>query len=217
MSSNPAWLMLTVGVAAAGLAVSVLALTARHLARASRTRCVLGHRAVRLAGGLVAGVLATGAVWRVGAFLEALVVGWLVVITPALVGLDMLERRLPDALTLGSSPIVAALVALDALAGGSSRPVLGAAIGLVLVGGFYLIVAVAAPRGGLGPGDVKLAGLIGMVTGSYRLSEAIVATIMGLVIAAIVGAVAIAHSRNTRIQIAMGPAILSGALVAAFV
>lgn len=217
MSGSPVWLILAAGLAAAGLAVSVQALGTGHLARTSHTRCVLGHRAVRLAGGLAAGVLAAGVLWRIGALLDTLPVGWLVVIAPALVGLDVLERRLPDALTLSSYPIVAGLVALDAVIRGTSRPVLGAAIGLLLVGGFYLAVALAAPRDGLGAGDVKLAGLVGMAAGSHRLSDAVIATIIGLAIAAIVGMAAIAWSRNTRIQIAMGPAILSGALLAALV
>lgn len=217
MSGNPVWLILAVGVVAAGLAASVQALATRHLARGPRTRCVLGHRAGRLAGGLAAGVLAVGVLWRIGAHLDTLVVGWLIVITPALVGLDVLERRLPDALTLGSYPIVAVLVALDAVIKGTGRPVLGAAIGLLLVGGFYLTVALAAPRGGLGAGDVKLAGMVGMVTGSHRLSDAIIAMIIGLAIAAVIGAAVIAWFRDTRIQIAMGPAIVSGAIVAAFI
>jgi leader peptidase (prepilin peptidase)/N-methyltransferase len=216
MSGSPVWLMLAAGVVAAGLAVSVQALATRHLARASHTRRVLGHRAVRLAGGLAAGLLAAGVLWRTGAHLDTLVVGWLAVITPALVGLDVLERRL-HALTLSSYPLVAVLVALDAVGRGTSRPVLGAAIGLLVVGGFYLTAALAAPRGGFGAGDVKLAGLVGMVAGSHRLSDAIVATIIGLAIAAAVGTAAIAWFRNTRIQIVMGPAILSGELVTVFI
>jgi len=214
MSSSPVWLILAAGAATAGLAVSVQMLAAWRLARTPRTRRVLARRATYAAGGLAAGVLAADVVWRVGAHLDALAVGWLVVITPALVGLDVLERRLPDPLTLGSYPLVAVVVAVEAVTGGTVRPVMDAAIGLLLVGGFYLAVALAAPRGGLGAGDVKLAGLVGMVTGSLRPSDAIIATIIGLAIA---GATAIAYFRNTRIQIAMGPAILSGAIVAAFI
>lgn len=217
MSSSPAWLILAAGAATAGLAVSVQKLAAWHLARTPRTRRVLACRPASVAGGLAAGVLAAGVVWRVGAHLDALAVGWLVVITPALVGLDVLERRLPDALTLGSYPLVAVLIAVDAVTEGTIRPVFGAVFGFLLVGGFYLAVALAAPRGGLGAGDVKLAGLVAMVTGSLRLSDAIIATVIGLAVAAIAGAAAIACFRNTRIQIAMGPAILSGAIVAAFI
>jgi leader peptidase (prepilin peptidase)/N-methyltransferase len=68
-----------------------------------------------------------------------------------------------------------------------------------------------APGGGLGAGDVKLAGLIGTALGSGRINDAIVATVLGLVIGAIASGVILAR-KNAKALIALAPAILSGEL-----
>lgn len=193
--------------------MTVQALAARCLARTDDTRAVMGRLSALLASGSAAAALGAALAWRIGPHPFVLLTTWLAVITPTLVWMDLLEQRLPDALTVGSYPIVAGLVTLDAVVTGRLRPVVAAGTGLLLVGGFYLVVALLSPRGGLGAGDVKLAGLVGIITGSRRPDDAIVAILVGLLIGAILGCAVIVRRRSLRATLPLGPAILGGALL----
>lgn len=87
---------------------------------------------------------------------------YLMAISVALTLIDLDVHRLPNALVLPAYPVIAALLAVSAVFGGDWTALLRSAIGLAVLGGAYLLLAVAVP-GGMGLGDVKLAGVLGLV------------------------------------------------------
>lgn len=123
----------------------------------------------------------------------------------ALIDLD--ERRLPDALTAPAA--AAALIAGAVLDPGGEveRLVAGAA-----AGGCFLAIAFAYPAG-MGLGDVKLAGVLGLYLGG-EVAVAIAAALLSSVAVglAIVAREGIAAGRKT--AIAFGPFLAAGAVVA---
>jgi leader peptidase (prepilin peptidase) / N-methyltransferase len=78
-------------------------------------------------------------------------------VAPMIIGTDLRERRIPTPLIQASAVILAIAVSVTAATGQPSRA-LHATIGLVVVGGVFLAVHLASPRG-IGYGDVRLAAL----------------------------------------------------------
>ena len=84
--------------------------------------------------------------------------------------IDARCQRLPDALTLPSYPVALALLGFAALLlPGGSGHFLGALLGLVLAGGIFVLQVLIYPAG-LGWGDVKLSGLLGLYLGWLGIS-----------------------------------------------
>ncbi|WP_370938784.1 prepilin peptidase [Amycolatopsis sp. cg13] len=109
-------------------------------------------------------------------------VAWLVSVLGVPLALaDARHRRLPDILTLPAYPAVALTITLATLSGGGWRLAAGAALGCLLFGGTHLIVH-RLSAGGLGPGDVKLAGSFGAVLGAVGgLAPAVAAVLAATV------------------------------------
>ena len=78
--------------------------------------------------------------------------------------IDARCRRLPDALTLPSYPIALALLGSPRCCSRGGRQFLTALLGLALAWAFFLLQVLIYPAG-LGWGDVKLAGLLGLYLG----------------------------------------------------
>jgi leader peptidase (prepilin peptidase) / N-methyltransferase len=79
--------------------------------------------------------------------------------------IDARSQRLPDALTLPSYPVALALLGFAALLlPGGAGHFLSALAGLALAWGVFLLQVLLYPAG-LGWGDVKLAGLLGLYLG----------------------------------------------------
>ncbi|OJV80458.1 MAG: prepilin peptidase [Cellulomonas sp. 73-92] len=105
----------------------------------------------------------TGASWVLPALLYLVAIG----IALALVDLDV--HRLPDAIVLPSYPVAAALLTLASWnPGGASHwgSLLRAVIGSVVLLAAYLLMALIYPAG-MGFGDVKLAGVLGLYLGWF--------------------------------------------------
>ncbi|WP_116203792.1 prepilin peptidase [Amycolatopsis circi] len=109
-------------------------------------------------------------------------VAWLVSVLGVPLALaDARHRRLPDVLTLPAYPAVALTITLATLSGGGWRLAAGAVLGCLLFGGTHLIVH-RLSAGGLGPGDVKLAGSFGAVLGAVGgLAPAVAAVLAAMV------------------------------------
>jgi leader peptidase (prepilin peptidase)/N-methyltransferase len=137
--------------------------------------------------------------------LGLLLVTFLVPIT--LIDLD--HRRIPNTLTL---PAALAAVASIALLDPSWLP--EALIAGAAAGGFFLLAAVAYPRG-MGMGDVKLAGVLGLYLGRAVAPSIFIALIAGVVVGgAIVARKGAAEGRRTAVP--FGPFLAVGGLVAFF-
>ncbi|MBD3144759.1 prepilin peptidase [Microbispora bryophytorum] len=155
--------------------------------------------ATALAATLVAWRVHDG--WVLAAWLYAVVAG------SALAEIDRRTWRLPDAITLPSYPIVLALLAPS----GRLLPALASGCAL---GAVYAALWFARPAG-LGLGDVKLAGLIGLLTGALGVQATVVAGMAGQVLGALYAVGLLLARRATRTtEFPFGPFMLAGALVA---
>jgi len=138
---------------------------------------------------------------------------YLAAVAVALAFIDAAHRRLPDMLTLASYPV--AFVLLGAVSpvvrDGTSR-LLHAFIGLACASAFYLILALIYPAG-IGWGDVKLSGLLGLYLGWISPAVLFIGLAAGFVLAAVFGAGLIAAGKATRkSQLAFGPFMLAGTI-----
>ena len=132
--------------------------------------------------------------------------------------IDVRCRRLPDALTLPSYPVALALLGLAALllpAGG--RHFLSAVIGMALAWAVFLFQVLIYPAG-LGGGDVKLSGLLGLYLGWLSPGTPVVGLFLGYLFAAVTGLALIACRRASRkSHLPFGPFLLAGTLAAILV
>lgn len=79
---------------------------------------------------------------------------------------------------------------------------------------FFLVIALAS-RGGLGAGDIRLSGLLGLILGWHGWHALVAGVLSGLLCGAAFGALLIARRRATaQTPIPFGPALLAGTLTA---
>lgn len=125
--------------------------------------------------------------------------------------IDARCHRLPDALTLPSYPVALALLGLVALLQpGGAGHFLGALAGLALAWGVFLVQVLIYPAG-LGWGDVKLAGLLGLYLGWLGLGALVAGLFLGYLFAAAAGLALVAARRASRkSRLPFGPYLLAG-------
>jgi leader peptidase (prepilin peptidase)/N-methyltransferase len=138
----------------------------------------------------------------------ALGIGLILLVVPIAL-IDLETRLIPNRLTLPGAVLALALgLALDP-SGEPGRLIAGAA-----AGGFLLLAALAYP-GGMGMGDVKLAGMMGLFLGSAVAPALLIALLSGTA----VGAVVIARKgarAGRKTAVPFGPFLALGAIVAVF-
>jgi leader peptidase (prepilin peptidase)/N-methyltransferase len=142
---------------------------------------------------------------------------YLVALGVALAFIDFDTKRLPDALTLPSYAVVAALLVGAAMVASTPGPLLRAAAGAGILGGFYFLVWFVYPAG-MGFGDVKLAPILGAYLGWLGYGVLAVGAFLGFFLGAViaVGVVALKNGgRKTKIP--FGPFMITGAVLAVFV
>jgi len=133
----------------------------------------------------------------------------------ALAAIDIAVKRLPDPLTLPAYPILIAMLAVAALIGGDVAALGRAVLAGLALAGCFLVLALIRP-GQLGGGDIKLAGLTGIVLGWLGWPAVIAGAALAFVLSAIVG-LALLAARRVTLQSAMsfGPFLIGGAVIAA--
>ena len=134
----------------------------------------------------------------------------------ALALIDLDHHRLPDAITLPAYIVSFVFIMLaTALTGDLSR-LLPALIGLIALSGLYLLLAFGW-REGMGLGDVKLAGSLGMTLGWFGWPQLIVGGFSAFIVGAIVGiALIIARRAGRKSGLPFGPFMLIGAAIGIF-
>ncbi len=133
----------------------------------------------------------------------------------ALIDLDC--KRLPDALTLPSYPVAAVLLGLAALLGSDSGDFVKALLGGAAMFAVYFGLAFAYPAG-MGFGDVKLAGVLGMYIAWLGWGSWAVGLFLGFFLGGVFGIALIAVKRGGRkTAVPFGPFMLLGALIAVLV
>ena len=131
----------------------------------------------------------------------------------ALAAIDLDERRLPNALTLPSYAVGGVLLAVAAAADGRWHSFAGALLGMAVLFAFYFVLALIYPAG-MGFGDVKLAGVLGLYLGWLGAKEWFVGVLAGFFLGGVLGLLLIAVGRAGRkTKIPFGPFMLLGALI----
>jgi leader peptidase (prepilin peptidase) / N-methyltransferase len=137
---------------------------------------------------------------------------YLAAVAVALGFVDAAHKRLPDLLTLPSYPVALVLLGLATpfIPNGTGHLV-RAIIGLACAFAFYVVLALIYPAG-IGWGDVKLSGLLGLYLGWISPGALIIGLAAGFILAALAGTGLIIAGRATRkSQIPFGPFMLAGA------
>jgi leader peptidase (prepilin peptidase)/N-methyltransferase len=163
------------------------------------------YPAVEAATAVLYAAVAVGRHGALDIALGLLLVTALVPIT--LIDLDL--RLIPNAITLPAA--VAALLAAVVLEPGFLPEQL---IAGTAAGGFFLLAALVHPRG-MGMGDVKLAGMLGLYLGRAVAPALLVALVSGVLVGAIIIARKGAHE-GRRTAVPFGPFLALGGLVALF-
>lgn len=139
---------------------------------------------------------------------------YLAAIGVALCLIDIDVKRLPNAIVLPSYVVAAALLGVAAAVDDAWDDLLRAGLGMVALYGFYFLLALIYPRG-MGFGDVKLAGVLGLYLGWLGWAEVIAGAFLGFLFGGVVGgALMLGRRAGRKSMIPFGPFMLAGALVA---
>ena len=131
----------------------------------------------------------------------------------ALALIDIDVKRLPDVLTLPSYPVVGVLLGIAALAGSDSGDFVRAVLGGAAMFAFYFALCFAYPAG-MGFGDVKLSGVLGLATAWVGWGAWAVGLFGGFLFGGLWGIALILAKRGGRkSKVPFGPFMLAGALV----
>jgi Flp pilus assembly protein protease CpaA len=166
-----------------------------------------------LAAELIAAAAAAGVWLRFGLSPQLPALGYLVVAGVALALIDARTRRLPDALTLPSYPVALVLLGLAALwlPDGAGHLVRGLA-GLAIAWLFFVLQALIYPAG-VGWGDVKLSGVLGLYLGWFGTSALLAGLLGGYLLAALTGTGLLLAGRATRKSLLpFGPFLLASTM-----
>ncbi|PPK96000.1 leader peptidase (prepilin peptidase)/N-methyltransferase [Kineococcus xinjiangensis] len=165
---------------------------------------------VEFGTGLLFGAVAwlVGPSWALPAYL------YLAAIAVALTMIDLDVQRLPDAIVKPSYVVAAVLLAAASAATGDWGAMLRAGIGCAA------LLALYAPLwlfGGMGRGDVKLAGVLGLYLGWWSWEALVVGGFAAFVLGGAVGVALMLLGRaRRRTKVPFGPSMLAGALLALF-
>lgn len=137
---------------------------------------------------------------------------YLASISVALSAIDLDTMRLPNAIVLPAygvgTLLLGAAAALTLDGGAAARALIGAAA----MGAIYFVLAVAVP-GGMGWGDVKLAGALGLFLGFLGWESLIVGWLAGFIVGGLFGVVLLVIGRGKKTKVPFGPWMLVGAWV----
>jgi leader peptidase (prepilin peptidase)/N-methyltransferase len=153
---------------------------------------------------------------RIGAEPDLAAFLYLGAIGVALALIDIDVKRLPNAIVLPSYAVCAVLLGLAAVAEGDFSSYARAGLGMAALFGLYFLLAFIYPAG-MGFGDVKLAGVLGMYLGWLGWAEVVTGGFLGFLFGGLVGGALMAvHRAGRKSQIPFGPFMLLGAFVAIF-
>lgn len=170
------------------------------------------YPAIELLTGIVFGMVA----WRIGLTWELPGFLYLAAVLIALAFIDADTRKLPNALTLPSYMVGLVLLASAAFLEGEPHRILVALVGMAALYLLYFTLALVK-QGGMGFGDVKLAGVIGLYLGFLGWGPLLVGGFLGFFFGGLGGVAALASRRaGLKSRIPFGPYMVLGALVAVF-
>lgn len=124
--------------------------------------------------------------------------------------IDLEHRLIPNAIT-GPAAVAAIVAGLALDLDGVPEQLIAAGI----AGGFFLLAAVLYPRG-MGMGDVKLAGLMGLCLGRAVAPAILIGLIAGVVVGGVIMA-RVGTKAGRKTAVPFGPFLALGAVIALFV
>ena len=174
----------------------------RHCGESISVRYPLVEAGTALA---FAGVAAFfGLSWALPAFL------YLAAISVALTLIDIDVKRLPNVIVLPSYPVGAVLLTLPLLFGSNDfGDLIRAAIGAAAMFGLYFVTWFAYPKG-MGFGDVKFAGVLGLYLGFLGWKELATGAFLAFLVGGVVG-IALMLAGRRKVKIPFGPYMITGA------
>ncbi len=155
-------------------------------------------------------------IWRLGMSPELPAVLAFVFGGVLLAAIDWKARLLPRKIVYMTAAAVAGALAAAALITWDWAPLLTAAIGAVAFANvFFLTWFLGKKMLGmliLGYGDVRLALVLGMITGWYGLEYVVYGAVAGIAFALVLGIALIIKERRFHLQFCFGPPLIAGAL-----
>lgn len=130
----------------------------------------------------------------------------------ALAVIDWRTRLLPTKVIAPSYAVVAALAALSAWSESDLDALTTAGLGWLVAGGTFFLLWFIYPRG-MGYGDVRLSGVLGIALGYLGWSELLVGVYAGFILGAVGGALLSLLRLVDRKAYPFGPFMLVGAVV----
>jgi leader peptidase (prepilin peptidase) / N-methyltransferase len=182
----------------------------RGRCRSCRARIAVRYPLVELgtAALFVAAAVRLGATWQLPAFC---------VFFASLMAISVIDLDhfiIPNRVIYPTLAVTAPLLVLAAAADGSWGHLRNAAIGGVAGFAALFVIHFISPRG-MGFGDVRLAGMIGMMLGWLGLRYIVLGLFLGFLLAAVIGIVLIAARLKTRKDaVPFGPFMAMGAVLA---
>ena len=141
---------------------------------------------------------------------------YLATISVALAMIDLDTHTLPNRILLPAYPVAAVLLGAAALMAGEPERLLTAVIGGGTLFGLYLALALISP-GGMGLGDVKLAGVLGLYLGYLGCAPLLVGAFGAFLLGGVFGLLLlVTRKAKRRSSIPFGPWMLLGAWFGAF-
>lgn len=138
---------------------------------------------------------------------------YLAAISIALALIDLDAHRLPDAIVLPSYAVGAVLLGGAALLDGDLVGLARLAAGAGIAFGLYLVLALISPKG-MGLGDVKLAGVLGLWLAAFGWGQLAVGIGAAFLLGGVTGIVLLATRRvGRKTGIPFGPWMLAGAWI----
>lgn len=162
---------------------------------------------VELGTGILFGLTAwwVGLSWTLPAFL------YLAAIAVALSMIDLDVHRLPDAIVLPSYVVALVLLGLAAALDGTWDQLLRGVLAGAALWVFYFVLRVVYPAG-MGYGDVKLGGVLGLYLGWVSWGAVVIGTFAAFLVGAVVGIVVMLVRKGGRkTKIPFGPFMFIGA------
>lgn len=131
--------------------------------------------------------------------------------------IDLELRKLPDRLTLPAYVVGVVLLGVASLAGDDAGALVRALLAMAAGFGFYFLLAVVYPAG-MGFGDVKLAGVLGLFTGWLGWDVWAVGLFAAFLLGGLVSVgLLLAGRANRKSAVPFGPFMVAGSLLAVVV
>ncbi|MFI6163095.1 prepilin peptidase [Micromonospora haikouensis] len=182
-------------------------------------RCANCARNLGPAWPLLSGILtvtSTVLAWRLGPTTTdnlVLLAAWLLVAGAGLLlaCVDVAVRRLPTPIVLATAAALVGVIGVAATVSRQPWMLVNSITAGGLLAGIYLLLALLG--GGMGMGDVRLAGMLGLALGTTTSTAVLFGAVLPYLLAA-PHAVALGVAARGRSHLAFGPYLVSGAVLA---